>query len=117
MLGLFGALIVATFDGHNSYKSFKENDRKMGVLYGTAVVTGLSLGVILAYPAIIGAAAVVPVIALLFVVVVVVGILIEYLKDNPIEDWLERCCWGMLPAERYPNQNAEQAAYQKLLGV
>ena len=116
MLGVFGALIVAVFDGFNAYESFKENDRKMGVLYGTAAIAGASLGIILASPGIIGAAAaIIPVIALLFVTIVVVGILIEYLKDNPLEDWLERCCWGRLSSERYPNQSAEQIAYQKLL--
>lgn len=56
-------------------------------------------------------------IALLFVVVVVIGILIEYFKDNPVQDWLERCYWGVLTTQRYSDQFAEQAAYKQALKV
>ena len=117
VLGCIGALIVAVFDGYNAVKSLNEGNVKMAGLYAGAAVAGFGLGVILAFPGLVAAAALVPVIAALFVAVVVIGILIEYFKDNPVQDWLERCYWGILSSERYPNQSAEQAAYDKVLKV
>ena len=45
---------------------------------------------------------------LLLVALIGLGIAIEYLKDNPVQDWLERCPWGISPKERYHNLVTEQ---------
>jgi hypothetical protein len=44
-----------------------------------------------------------------------IGVLIEYIKDNPVQDWLERCPWRILPAQRYPDLPTEQAQLKQAL--
>jgi len=49
-----------------------------------------------------------PVILIFVALLVVIGVVIEIIKDDPLQDWLERCPWGILPAQRYPNKEIEQ---------
>jgi hypothetical protein len=109
-LGVAAAVVVAFADLYQAYGAYKEKQLGMTVLYLGAAVTGVGLAVALAYPAMLGAAAV-PVIGLLIVAVIGISILIEYFKDNKMQDWLERCYWGVLPGERYNNERYEQAAF------
>ncbi|HBI68416.1 MAG TPA: hypothetical protein DDZ22_05150 [Massilia sp.] len=62
----------------------------------------------------LGAAAI-PIIGILVVLLIGIGILLEYIKDNPIQDWLERCPWGNLSEQRYPNMEIEQAQFQQAI--
>lgn len=56
-----------------------------------------------------------PWIIAILVALVAVAIIIEYFKDNPVQDWLERCPWGVLAEERYPDSATEQAELAKAL--
>ena len=38
-----------------------------------------------------------------------VSLLIEYIKDNQMREWLKRCGWGKLTTERYPTLDQEMA--------
>lgn len=109
ILGVVGALIVACADLWQAYSAAKEGQYFMMTLYILGAAAGAGLAVALA----IGVA--VPLIGWLFVAVVSIGLMIEYFKDNKLEDWLERCPWGILPKERYPNEQVEQAAFQAAL--
>ena len=57
----------------------------------------------------------IPVIGLLVLLLIGIGILIEFIKDNPIQDWLERCPWGNLTDQRYRDIRVEQAELIKAL--
>ena len=71
----------------------------------------------MSFPGLIGFMGVfaIPFLGLLFLALIGIAVAIEYFKDNPIEDWLERTIWGTLTPERYPNESVEQAAYNKII--
>ncbi|MFC3461205.1 T6SS effector BTH_I2691 family protein [Massilia haematophila] len=106
--GLGGSLYMAFLDAEKYTEARNENQPGLAWLYGASAISGLALASVLFYPAILGAAAI-PVIGLLILLCVGIGLLIENLKDNPIQDWLERCPWGMLSSQRYPDMATEQA--------
>jgi hypothetical protein len=55
---------------------------------------------------------IIPIIGLLVLSAIGIGVLIEYVKDNPVQDWLERWPWG-ISTERYINEEIEQAQLKK----
>jgi len=106
--GLGASLYMAFLDAEKYTEARNENQPGLAWLYGASAISGLALASVLFYPAILGAAAI-PVIGILILLCVGIGLLIENLKDNPIQDWLERCSWGMLSSQRYPDMETEQA--------
>ena len=40
-------------------------------------------------------------------VLIALALVIEYVKDNKVQDWLERCVWGHGPAARYSSAEEE----------
>lgn len=117
VVGIFGAFIVACFDVNETVKALRERDRKMGLLYGSSALGGVMLAVCMSFPSLLGFMGVfaIPFLGLLFLAVIGIAVAIEYFKDNPIEDWLERTIWGTFTLERYPNESVEQAAYNKII--
>ena len=111
ILGVGAGLFVAWLEFKQSAEALEEKQVELGVLYIGAGIFGIGLTVSLAYPLILGAAAI-PIIGVLFFIVICIGIMIEYMKDNPVQDWLERCPWGILPQQRYPNEAMEQSEFQ-----
>ena len=108
--GIITGLFVALLDGVKSYKSFKENQRGLAWLYFASAVIGVVLTVTIVFSAGIAAVVgslIIPIIGLLVLMAIGIGILIEYVKDNPVQDWLERCPWG-ISKERYLNEKIEQ---------
>jgi peptidoglycan/LPS O-acetylase OafA/YrhL len=57
--------------------------------------------------------AAIPVIGLLIALLVGISLLIEYFKDNPVQDWLERSPWGILVNQRFPDFETEHAQLQQ----
>jgi len=106
--GLGGGLYMAYLDMGKYTEARNENQPGLAWLYGASAISGLALAFVLFCPAILGAAAI-PVIGLLILLCVGIGLLVENIKDNPIQDWLERCPWGMLSSQRYPDMATEQA--------
>lgn len=108
--GVFVGLVVAGLDARKAYIEAKENASGLviGAYVGSAVV-GFALSAALLFGASI------PIIGLLVVLLIGIGILIEYIKDNPLQDWLERCPWGILSAQRYPDMATEQAQLAQAL--
>ena len=45
-----------------------------------------------------------------------ITVLIELNKDNPLQDWLKRCRFGKQLAQRYPNFDIEQRELKLALG-
>lgn len=117
-LGIAAGVTVAVFDGIQGYKAFHEGQRGLALLYIGAALSGLGLTLALAYASslsVLLGAAFIPVLGILFLIVVGIGIIIEYVKDNPIQEWLKRCPWGKLKDDRYRDEVTEQAQFMKAI--
>jgi len=113
--GVVAGLVVAGLDGMKAYTEAKEGASGLvvGAYIGSAVI-GAGVTLSIAFAGALGAAAI-PVIGILVLLLIAIGILIEYIKDNPVQDWLERCPWGKLTGQRYPDMTTEQAQLQQAL--
>ena len=109
-LGLF----VAVLDGRKAFESFKEEKVGLAILYGTSAAAGFTATLLIGGVFTLGAFTI-PVIGILIFVIIGLAVWIEYLKDNPVQDWLERCVWGTMPAERYKDMETEQAQLAQAL--
>lgn len=116
--GIAAGLVVAGLDGMQAYSEFKSgNDGLIVAAYAASAVVGAALTVTIALAA--GAAAgsmlaalAIPLIGVLVALLIGIGIFLEYIKDNKVQDWLERCPWGILEAERYKDMKFEQDQLQ-----
>ena len=96
--GIGGALIMAWWDWRQAKANFAEGNTGAGIAYVTSAGLGLATaGVLLFGPPLIG--------LVLVVLLLAVAVLIEYFKDNKVQDWLERCVWGK--SQHYPNVETE----------
>lgn len=113
--GMAAGLLVAILDFRKAFVEYQ--DRGSGLLVvayvGSAVIGG-GLSLALFFAEALGAAAV-PIIGLLVALLIAVAMLIEHIKDNPVQDWLERCPWGNLPEQRYPDYETESAQLAQAL--
>jgi acid stress-induced BolA-like protein IbaG/YrbA len=112
--GLGAGLFVAALDVMKANQERREGNMGMALLSYTSAAVGASLSVALVSIALLGAAAI-PIIGTLVLLLIGIGVLVEYLKDNPVQDWLERCPWGALQAQRYPDLVTEQEQLQQAL--
>lgn len=109
--GILAGLVMAALDFNKAHTEYKEGADR--VVVGAYLGSGLA-SIILTL-AIVNAWAI-PVIGVLLLLVIGISVLIEYVKDNPIQDWLERCPWGRLEHQRYSDFSTEQAQLQLALG-
>jgi hypothetical protein len=107
-IGVCAGLFVACLDGVKAYEAKQENQFGLAWLYAGSTVIGLGLTLAMLYAFSLGALAI-PIIGLLIVLSIGIGILIDQLKNNPIQEWLERCPWGILKAQRYTSYDVQQA--------
>ena len=114
LFGMGASLALAGFDLRKAVESRKESQSGMAYLYVLSAGFGVTLSVALMCVGLLGAAAI-PVIGILIAIVVGIAIAIEYNKDNPIQDWLERCPWGIIPADRYPDFATQHAELTKAM--
>jgi len=107
-------LVVAVLDGVKAYEAKQEQQFGLAWLYSGSVVVGLGLTAALIYAASLGALAI-PLIGLLIVLLIGIGMVIDRIKDNPIQDWLERCPWGVLKSQRYTDFDTQQSQLMQAL--
>jgi hypothetical protein len=113
-VGLVGGLFVAVLDVNKAVEARREGNKGLAILYYSSAAVGAGLSVALFATQWLAALAV-PIIGVLVLLIVGIGIWIEYVKDNPVQDWLERCPWGVIEAERYPNLATLQDQLNKAL--
>jgi hypothetical protein len=117
-IGSRGAILlglsVAVLDGVQAASAIKEKQYGLGALYIASAVIGGMTTLAFAGIGLLGALAL-PLIVGLLALLITVAIIIEYVKDNPVQDWLERCPWGILTNERYREFATEQAELEKAL--
>ena len=113
-VGLAGGLFVAVLDVRKAGEARREGSKGLAVLYYSSAAVGAGLSVALFATQWLAALAV-PIIGVLVLLIVGIGIWIEYVKDNPLQDWLERCPWGINEAERYADLATLQDQLNKAL--
>lgn len=100
VVGLAGGLYVAVLDVDKAKEARRDGNKGLAVLYYSSAAVGAGLSVALFATQWLAALAV-PIVGVLVLLIVGIGIWIEYIKDNPVQDWLERCPWGIFSEQRY----------------
>lgn len=109
VVGLFAGLVTAALDMAKADAEMAKNNHGMARLYRYSAATGTLLGLALYFSGALSFLAV-PVIGLLVGLLIGITIIIELQKNNPLQDWLERCAWGNLKNEHY--KTAEESSRQ-----
>lgn len=105
LVGVAGALVMACWDIKQGVDQIRV--KKLGV--GAAYIASAALGVGAAFALYASATG----IGLVLVLALIgVAVLIEYIKDNKVQAWLERCVWGHGPAPRYTDEKEEMTQLQ-----
>ncbi len=105
-------VVMAVLDGVKGVQELLDGSHAVGALY----VISAGLGFAVLYFA--GSSSTLPGIGWIAAVLLIgVAVFIELLKDNKLQDWLERCLWGNLGAEkRYIHLETEMRELQVALG-
>lgn len=108
LAGAGGALVMAWFDLQQARANWREGNKGVAFIYGASAVGGL--------------AAVVAILAgwtgvglILAAFLIAVTLLIEFFKDNKLQDWLERCFWGKGVGPHYESMEVEMAEFKKAI--
>lgn len=113
VLGGIAGFGVAIIDGYAGYNAYQEGNMGLSLLYGVSSIIGFSLACIalssLSIP-ILGW-----IIAIGAGLMILISIGISKLKDNALQDWVERCSFGTLSKERYGNYNLMQSEFEKAM--
>jgi hypothetical protein len=104
--GLAGALVMAWMDFQKASEASAEKQSGLAWAYASSGVVGIAAAAAILFGWTgIG--------LILVVVLVAVTVLIEYFKDNKLQDWLERCIWGAGPAAPYESSEIEMAQFKQ----
>lgn len=101
-LGIAGAMVMAWFDWQKGEEAAAEGQHGIKWAYRASAAMGLLAAACL----LLGATGIG---LILVAAVIVIGLFIEYNKDNKVQDWLERCVWGKGPSVRYQTKDEEIA--------
>jgi hypothetical protein len=103
-LGILGACLMAWMDGAQAIQMFSEKRYGLAIAYALSAGFGIAAAWFLGFSSLAAATG----IGLIFVALaIVVALFIEYFKDNKVQDWLERCVWGIGPGPRFLNLEEE----------
>jgi hypothetical protein len=100
---IVAAVGMAVLDSNRAMEEWGEGNAGISIAYGVSAGLGLTILIAFSYAGPVGIAVGVICLALLLGVTV----LIELFKDNKLQDWLERCFWGILVDQRYRNLDVE----------
>lgn len=110
-LGIVGASIMAVFDLRNMVVSASRGDFGMASLHLAMSVTGFGATLLFTSwgASLLGlsVAAATGIGIVLIVVGIGVSILVDYLKNNSLQEWMERCFFGELSDDRYGDLKSE----------
>jgi len=115
--GLAAGALMAFWDGHRAIREYEEGNKGVAVLYWMSAVVGL--GAMFAFSswggAILGASAT-GVGIVLVVIAIFIAIIIEFNKDDKLQDWLERSYFGKFAeSERYGSFDKQMEELQVAL--
>lgn len=102
VLGVGGSLFMAGIDFYRASQEWKEGNKLGAALFVVSGAAGVAATLLLFFGATgVGLVVVVFMIALAFVMTALV--------DNSLQDWMERCRWGILTDQRYRDFDKEMA--------
>lgn len=94
--GMAAGVVMAWWDFYQAYNAKSEGNTGLAILYIASGLIGISASILLIY----GTAAIATGIGLLLILgLLLITFAIEYIKDNKIQEWLERCTWGVKEEE------------------
>jgi hypothetical protein len=98
---------MAAMDFKKASQVSQEKQYGLAWAYRASGVLGISAALLIGWGTYAGATGIGLVLVVLFFGV---AYLIEIYKDNKVQDWLERCVFGIAPkADHYPNSKKEMA--------
>ena len=101
---------MAGVDFHRAWKETKRDNYKMATCYGLSFAAGLGLTIAILAGSLVW-------IAGFLVLVIAVTVAMMLWGDNECHAWLDRCLWGKLGDERYPDVATEQREYELAVGL
>ncbi|MCZ4304009.1 hypothetical protein O4G98_04630 [Zoogloeaceae bacterium G21618-S1] len=109
-LGIGGAIAMALFDLWRAGDELSEGSWTGFVAYGVSSALGFYIAFLLFSSSGVG---------LVVWVVVAIGwaFVMTVLVDDDLQDWMERCVWGKLSADRYNDFNTEVIELEKATGL
>ena len=113
--GFLTGLFSAGLDVMKAAEVANEKQAGLAWLYIGSATASAGLSAAMLGASLLGAAAI-PIIGILVIALIGISLLIEYNKDNAVQDWLERCPWGILVQQRYPDLLTQQAQLMKAIG-
>lgn len=84
-------------------------------MFGASAILGSGAATLMFFSSFIALSWAGPVAWLMIGLLIAVAVLIEFLKDNKIQEWLKRCWWGNGPDAKYSDIEAEMAQLKKAL--
>ncbi|MBU9542109.1 hypothetical protein LGM48_00685 [Burkholderia multivorans] len=102
-------LVSAAIDAYHAVQDFKEGNLTMFVLD----VASAAVGLVLAYSVVFLSASAAAVVTLpLLLIAAVIGILMNYFKGKEVDEWLERCFFGLKETkDRFQTLSEDQKAF------
>ncbi|WP_232071569.1 hypothetical protein [Paraburkholderia pallida] len=103
----------AAIDAYHAWQDVKEGNVTMAVLEAGSALTGFAL----AYSVVFLSASAAAVVALpLLLIAALIGVLINYFKGKEVDEWLERCFFGLkADTERFQTLAEDQKAFVAML--
>lgn len=97
-LGVAAGLTVAVMDIISGRKEWKKGNRGLAFCYWTSAAIGFAGATVSALIALGFISAATPIVGWIILAIallcIVVNALISVLKDNSLQEWLGKCCWG-----------------------
>jgi len=104
-LGVGGSLFMAGIDGYRAIQEARENNIQGALAFGVSAALGATATALL-YLSFTGWG--------LFVVGLMIlwAFVMTALVDNSVQDWMERCKWGVLTEQRYGELGKEMSEFR-----
>ncbi|MEQ1308982.1 T6SS effector BTH_I2691 family protein [Acinetobacter bereziniae] len=113
LLGGIAGFGVAIMDGYAGYNAYQENNNALAGLYFSSFIIGTGL----TYLALSSIS--IPMLGWMIAIgaglMILISIGISKLKDNALQDWVERCSFGTLIKQRYTTYNLMQSEFEKAM--
>lgn len=116
-IGFAAAGIVAVMDTRNAVREYGKGNVGITWLYGLSSATGIGAALLFSgwITATIFGLSATGVGLILVAIGIAIALLIEFFKTNELQDWLERCLFGDLGEQRYPNLEEEMEQFELAL--
>lgn len=110
-LGIIGTAISSFFDFSNAYQETVKGNITASILYLLSGTLGLGAAVVFTSwgASLLGLSAIAATsIGLILITMsIFIGLMIDHFKNNSLQDWIERCFFGIIEEEKYKSLDIE----------